>query len=94
MAEDGQSGNGVAQQQNEQKDEQSRRPPYSMHGVLHFLQHEWSKYEMEKAKWDMERAEMQARISFLQGEKRTRKSEGGFNQKNKDAGILPQAGKS
>ncbi|EPB72370.1 hypothetical protein ANCCEY_08528 [Ancylostoma ceylanicum] len=31
-----------------------------MHGVLHFLQHEWSKYEMEKAKWEMERAEMQA----------------------------------
>ncbi|WKY10386.1 hypothetical protein Q1695_002609 [Nippostrongylus brasiliensis] len=69
-AEDGQPGNGVAQQQNEQKDEQSRRPPYTMHGVLHFLQHEWSKYEMEKAKWEMERAEMQARISFLQGERK------------------------
>ncbi|RCN49872.1 Striatin family protein [Ancylostoma caninum] len=41
-----------------------------MHGVLHFLQHEWSKYEMEKAKWEMERAEMQARISFLQGERK------------------------
>ncbi|PIO74552.1 Striatin family protein [Teladorsagia circumcincta] len=71
MAEDGQSGNGMAQQQqNEQKDEQNRRPPYTMHGVLHFLQHEWSKYEMEKAKWEMERAEMQARISFLQGERK------------------------
>ncbi|KAK6053797.1 Striatin family protein, partial [Cooperia oncophora] len=71
MAEDGQSGNGVAQQQqNDQKDEQNRRPPYTMHGVLHFLQHEWSKYEMEKAKWEMERAEMQARISFLQGERK------------------------
>ncbi|KAK6759048.1 hypothetical protein RB195_016333 [Necator americanus] len=70
-AEDGQSGNGIAQQQqSEQKDEQNRRPPYTMHGVLHFLQHEWSKYEMEKAKWEMERAEMQARISFLQGERK------------------------
>ncbi|KAL6744223.1 hypothetical protein Aduo_017181 [Ancylostoma duodenale] len=70
-AEDGQSGNGVVQQQqSEQKDEQNRRPPYTMHGVLHFLQHEWSKYEMEKAKWEMERAEMQARISFLQGERK------------------------
>uniref|UniRef100_A0A158PC52 WD_REPEATS_REGION domain-containing protein n=1 Tax=Angiostrongylus cantonensis TaxID=6313 RepID=A0A158PC52_ANGCA len=71
MADEGQLGNGLAQQQqNEQKDEQSRRPPYTMHGVLHFLQHEWSKYEMEKAKWEMERAEMQARISFLQGERK------------------------
>lgn len=41
---------------------QNRRPPYTMHGVLHFLQHEWSKYEMEKAKWEMERAEMQVRF--------------------------------
>uniref|UniRef100_A0A1I7XP08 WD_REPEATS_REGION domain-containing protein n=1 Tax=Heterorhabditis bacteriophora TaxID=37862 RepID=A0A1I7XP08_HETBA len=56
--EEGQVGNG--QPPNEQKDEQSRRPPYTMHGVLHFLQHEWSRYEMDKAKWEMERAEMQA----------------------------------
>ncbi|KJH47052.1 Striatin family protein [Dictyocaulus viviparus] len=71
MAGEGQLNNSLAQQQqNEQKDEQNRRPPYTMHGVLHFLQHEWSKYEMEKAKWEMERAEMQARISFLQGERK------------------------
>lgn len=38
---------------------QSRRPPYTMHGVLHFIQHEWSRYEMERAKWELERAEMQ-----------------------------------
>lgn len=30
-----------------------------MHGVLHYLQHEWSKYDMEKARWEMERAELQ-----------------------------------
>lgn len=61
---------GNSQQQHDQKDEQNRRPPYTMHGVLHYLQHEWSKYELEKAKWDMERAEMQTRISFLQGERK------------------------
>ncbi|VDN56023.1 unnamed protein product [Dracunculus medinensis] len=47
-----------------------RRVPYTMHGVLHYLQHEWSRYEMERAQWDMERAELQARISFLQGERK------------------------
>lgn len=36
-----------------------RRAPYTMHGVLHFLQHEWSRYEMERANWEMERAELQ-----------------------------------
>ncbi|GMS79592.1 hypothetical protein PENTCL1PPCAC_1767 [Pristionchus entomophagus] len=46
------------------------QPPYTMHGVLHFIQHEWSRYEMERSKWEMERAELQARISFLQGERR------------------------
>ncbi|VDN40942.1 unnamed protein product [Gongylonema pulchrum] len=49
---------------------QSRKVPYTMHGVLHFLQHEWSRYEMDRAQWEMERAELQARISFLQGERK------------------------
>ncbi|GMT10233.1 hypothetical protein PFISCL1PPCAC_1530 [Pristionchus fissidentatus] len=49
---------------------QRAQPPYTMHGVLHFVQHEWSRYEMERSKWEMERAELQARISFLQGERR------------------------
>ncbi|CAJ0582644.1 unnamed protein product, partial [Mesorhabditis spiculigera] len=43
---------------------------YTMHGVLHFLQHEWGQYEMERAKWEMERSELHARISFLQGERK------------------------
>lgn len=51
-------------------DEQARRVPYTMHGVLHYVQHEWSRYEMERAQWEMERAELQARISFLQGERK------------------------
>lgn len=51
-------------------DDQARRVPYTMHGVLHYVQHEWSRYEMERAQWEMERAELQARISFLQGERK------------------------
>ncbi|EFO23777.1 hypothetical protein LOAG_04706 [Loa loa] len=51
-------------------DEQLRKVPYTMHGVLHYLQHEWSRYEMDRAQWEMERAELQARISFLHGERK------------------------
>ena len=40
---------------------------YSIPGILHFLQHEWSRFEMERGQWEVERAELQARIAFLQG---------------------------
>nr|CAB3266665.1 striatin-3 [Phallusia mammillata] len=46
------------------------KPTYSMPGILHFIQHEWSRFEMERAQWDVERAELQARIAFLQGERK------------------------
>ncbi len=39
---------------------------YSIPGILHFLQHEWSKFEMDRAAWEVEKAELQARIAFLQ----------------------------
>lgn len=29
-----------------------------MPGVLHFLQHEWNKLELEKTQWEMEKAEL------------------------------------
>ena len=41
-----------------------------MPSVLHYLQHEWSRFEIERAQWEMERAELQARIAFLQGERK------------------------
>lgn len=41
-----------------------KRPPFSMHGVLHFLEHEWSRYEKERTQWEMERAELRVRIRF------------------------------
>jgi len=43
---------------------------YSIPGILHFLQHEWSRFEMERGQWEVERAELNARIAFLQGERK------------------------
>ncbi|CAI5451658.1 unnamed protein product [Caenorhabditis angaria] len=63
----------VGQQQNSQNDktdEETSRPQYSMSGVLHYIQHEWTRYELERSRWEAERAEMQARIAFLQGERK------------------------
>uniref|UniRef100_A0A8C5HT54 Striatin N-terminal domain-containing protein n=1 Tax=Gouania willdenowi TaxID=441366 RepID=A0A8C5HT54_GOUWI len=43
---------------------------YSIPGILHYIQHEWARFEMERANWEVERAELQARIAFLQGERK------------------------
>ncbi|KAI7866927.1 Striatin [Mucor mucedo] len=43
---------------------------YSLPGVLHYLQAEWRKFEREKNEWAIERAELQARIALLEGERR------------------------
>lgn len=32
---------------------------YSIPGILHFLQHEWSRFEMDRAQWEVEKAELQ-----------------------------------
>lgn len=42
-----------------QQDETSQRPQYSMPGILHFLQTEWARFEMERSQWEVERAELQ-----------------------------------
>ncbi|XP_052767005.1 striatin-3-like isoform X7 [Mya arenaria] len=54
----------------QQQDEANQRPQYSMPGILHFLQTEWARFEMERSQWEVERAELQARIAFLQGERK------------------------
>lgn len=33
--------------------------PLSLPGILHFIQHEWARFEAEKARWEAERAELQ-----------------------------------
>lgn len=32
---------------------------YTMPGVLHFLQHEWARFELERSQWELDRAEFQ-----------------------------------
>ncbi|XP_014251285.1 striatin-3 isoform X2 [Cimex lectularius] len=53
-----------------QNDEVNQRIQYSIPGILHFIQHEWARFEMERSQWDVDRAELQARIAFLQGERK------------------------
>lgn len=51
---------------------QNERPSfsYTMPGILHYLQHEWNRYELDRQQWDVEKAEFMTKISFLQGERR------------------------
>ncbi|XP_016358505.1 striatin-like [Sinocyclocheilus anshuiensis] len=51
-------------------DGETARAQYSIPGILHFLQHEWARFEVEQAQWEVERAELQAQIAFLQGERK------------------------
>nr|CAD2191678.1 unnamed protein product [Meloidogyne enterolobii] len=63
---------------NDQKDNESKRSQntsgYSMAGVLHFLQNECSQYELERSQWEIEKAELRARITFLIGERKSQEN--------------------
>lgn len=41
------------------------QPTYTLPGVLHFMKHEWSRFEKERANWEAERAELQVSESSL-----------------------------
>lgn len=41
----------------------NQRPQYSIPGILHFIQHEWTRFEMERAQWEVERAELQVSLN-------------------------------
>lgn len=43
---------------------------YTLAGILHHLQGEWRRYERDRNEWEIERAEMRARIALLEGERR------------------------
>ncbi|KAH8412919.1 hypothetical protein KR009_006809 [Drosophila setifemur] len=49
---------------------QATTPQYTIPGILHFIQHEWSRFELERSQWDVDRAELQARIAMLLGERK------------------------
>lgn len=51
-------------------EENGHRFQYTMPGILQFLQAEWSRFEMDRSQWLVERAELQARIAFLQAERK------------------------
>ena len=34
-------------------------PQYSMPGILHFIQHEWARFELDRSQWELDRAEFQ-----------------------------------
>lgn len=38
---------------------------YSVPGVLHFIKHEFSRFERERANWEVERAELQVNHTIL-----------------------------
>jgi len=65
---DGNAGSGGSCSSGNKDDSKQQR--YSIPGILHFIQHEWARFEMERASWELERAELQARIAFLQGERK------------------------
>uniref|UniRef100_A0A0X3PLF4 Striatin-3 n=1 Tax=Schistocephalus solidus TaxID=70667 RepID=A0A0X3PLF4_SCHSO len=51
----------------EQKENGSQ---YTIQSVMHFIQSEWRRMELQNSQWLMERSELRAQIAFLQGERR------------------------
>ncbi|XP_066494230.1 basic salivary proline-rich protein 4-like [Tiliqua scincoides] len=47
------------------------RGELSLPGILHFIQHEWARFEAEKSRWEAERAELQ--VGALPGPRRRRR---------------------
>uniref|UniRef100_V9KIA7 Striatin-3 n=1 Tax=Callorhinchus milii TaxID=7868 RepID=V9KIA7_CALMI len=68
----GMGGPGIGSRSPQQQGQEGEAPraQYNIPGILHFLQHEWARFEMERAHWEVEKAELQARIAFLQGERK------------------------
>ncbi|KAH9529776.1 hypothetical protein DERF_003643 [Dermatophagoides farinae] len=44
--------------------------PYTIAGIVQFLQYEWQKFELHRQQWEVEKSELQARIALLQGERK------------------------
>lgn len=48
----------------QQQDEMPRPQQYTIPGILHYIQHEWARFEMERAHWEVERAELQVTVTL------------------------------
>ncbi|KAG4068116.1 hypothetical protein HA402_001541 [Bradysia odoriphaga] len=54
------SSNAVLNKQGDEKQSNgSKGPQYTMPGILHYIQHEFSRFEIERSQWDVDRAELQ-----------------------------------
>ncbi|KIJ29882.1 hypothetical protein M422DRAFT_235064, partial [Sphaerobolus stellatus SS14] len=78
----GLNANHLQQQQQQQQPNHNQQGPiqppppqsgqdFTLSSVLHFLQTEWRRYERDRNEWEIERAEMRARIALLEGERRS-----------------------
>lgn len=47
---------------NKQGEEGNPKAQYSIPGILHFIQHEWARFELERSQWEVDRAELQVHI--------------------------------
>ncbi|XP_017854773.1 striatin isoform X2 [Drosophila busckii] len=63
-------GNGMGGPGGGPNNQQATTPQYTIPGILHYIQHEWSRFELERSQWDVDRAELQARIAMLLGERK------------------------
>lgn len=50
---------------NKQGDEANPKAQYSIPGILHFIQHEWARFELERSQWEVDRAELQVIYDFI-----------------------------
>jgi striatin 1/3/4 len=44
---------------------QNNVPQYTIPGILHFIEHEWQRFQAERSQWDTDRAELQVRDGGL-----------------------------
>lgn len=57
------SNTGLNNKQGDEKQSNgSKGPQYTMPGILHYIQHEFSRFEIERSQWDVDRAELQVNI--------------------------------
>lgn len=43
--------------------EYSASTNYTIPGILHFIKHEWSRFEKERTNWEVHKTELQVRMS-------------------------------
>lgn len=59
------SNTGLNKQGDEKQSNGSKGPQYTMPGILHYIQHEFSRFEIERSQWDVDRAELQVNNSMV-----------------------------